>query len=272
MDGVVLVSSNAYSVRLSQIIAVFLILGAVYLWYSSRKDRYTSEERRQRKALQDGFERVHRSRPLSVSDAERWGVDRLIDDESTRRAPAKLCDLYERKRLTPTIRAGCIRDADGRDLYVAYVADMAFAHRDRDVFVSDVVSAAEDIDAGDDVEPSFAEWWYSDEVVDGRVDIEESRDRLAGDCLTRCQMNIRRATKKDHMSLISRMRSSVLSDADDDMANLALTQAGIDAATLREEMVYEYGYPEDVFEDQMRILLLLGEVQRVADKYQYARY
>lgn len=187
------------------VLFVSIVIGyAVMTRNAGREGDELSHERAVNKALDD----LSTSKQTVASEPD-LGFINDIEYLASRRRPAgrvKRLRQWFRRRLPRGLVAHgwVIEDADGRNIHVASVNGRRLAHRDVDALVEDAQTVVSALANHETPPATMSEKYYTD-IIDGFVDIEDTRARVRGDCQTRIEANMRRNEELDHEELFDRL-------------------------------------------------------------------
>jgi len=202
-------AGTEFSQDLARLVGGVLLLGVVVYWWVTRSAGRVGEERTNEGLVSDGLSALPKTPVVTAKSDEELesflsDLDYLAQqtDVGTRRDRVR-----NRLRSFGSPVAGHavpVEDADGRIIHLASVSGLTLAHRDPEVLMVDVRRVAEARLAGERVPATFSEY-YACDVAEGRVDINETRSRVRGDCKTRIQDNMAREGELDKGALVDRL-------------------------------------------------------------------
>jgi len=172
----------ALLVALSRIVAAQLSAGK------------TDAQRAHEKAVKGDLRALKKASSTPIDEVTRIDLEYLPTQRETEKR-------RDRARPTPTgppvVRGWKATDANGAPIYLLSVGGHRLAHRELDALVADAVTVIE----ADGEPPTLSEYYY-DDVAQGLVDIDETRRRVRGDCLTRIRENARREGEVEREKLV----------------------------------------------------------------------
>lgn len=243
---------GGYADSLALLLGVLAVLVVLVLAWSTRHAGREGDERAHEKAVTRGLRGLDGTQQAYLHPGRDDGYDRAdwVDDiqalptwgQELRRHRLRNWLRRRRGRWGSAIYAQgrSFEDADGRPLLVVSVNGHRLANRDSQALADDAETVAAAIEAGDRIPPTVSEYFY-DDIREGRVDLQRSRSRIHGDCLTRAKANLKREENLPQDELVERF-------------------------------VYDFRYPKDIVE---RVLgRLLGRELRITKDgtVKYQRY
>lgn len=187
------------------ILFVALVVGYAIVSRSAGRE---ADEWEQEQAVNGGLSKLSHSEQATADSVDTGFLNDL----------AWLCETSQTVSRRTRLRQWCrrqvprglvghgrrIEDADGRPIHIISINGRRLAHRDPDALLEDAETVSTAVaDVG--TPPATLSERYYDDIVDGFVDIEETKSRVRGSCQTRIEANMRRNRNLDYEELYDRL-------------------------------------------------------------------